>query len=346
MTKLLTSALLAGSLMIFASGSALAQDLVTADEWKIYKDGFVTEDGRVVDDANGNISHSESQGYGLILSQMAGDRESFDAIWKFAQDELAVRADSLFAWRWQPDVEPHVSDPNNASDGDILIAYGLALGGERWNDEDLTAAARRIAVDVARTSVITYDGRPLLLPAQYGFKPEEREDGPVINLSYWVFEAFPVLADLTPDIDWQGIADDGLDLIEAARFGDEMLPTDWVALGGVDPEPAKGFPPEFSFNSIRIPLYLLRAGETDPALLAPFGDYMSANAATVSLPTGKQMDPLEEPGYRIIGAAVQCVLKGESVPDGLKTFEKQSYYGSTLHLLTLSYLRASASQCL
>ncbi len=34
-----------------------------ADGWRQYKERFVTSDGRVVDNANGGISHSEGQGY-------------------------------------------------------------------------------------------------------------------------------------------------------------------------------------------------------------------------------------------------------------------------------------------
>ena len=37
-------------------------------DWAAYRDRFVLPDGRVVDDANGGISHSESQGYGLLLA--------------------------------------------------------------------------------------------------------------------------------------------------------------------------------------------------------------------------------------------------------------------------------------
>src|SRR5436309_1896309 len=41
--------------------------------WRSYKARFVTDQGRVVDTANGRISHSESQGYGMLLAVAAGD---------------------------------------------------------------------------------------------------------------------------------------------------------------------------------------------------------------------------------------------------------------------------------
>ena len=46
-------------------------------EWQIYASTFVTADGRIVDNANGNVSHSEGQGYGLLLAALADDFERF-----------------------------------------------------------------------------------------------------------------------------------------------------------------------------------------------------------------------------------------------------------------------------
>ena len=37
-------------------------------EWRAYLAKFVTPDGRVVDNANGGVSHSEGQGYGLLFA--------------------------------------------------------------------------------------------------------------------------------------------------------------------------------------------------------------------------------------------------------------------------------------
>jgi endoglucanase len=54
----------------------------------------VTEAGRVVDTAKGLISHSEGQGYGLLLAVAAGDRSTFDRIWGWTRANLAVRKDN------------------------------------------------------------------------------------------------------------------------------------------------------------------------------------------------------------------------------------------------------------
>src|SRR3546814_3145959 len=41
--------------------------------WQGYKTRFLTPEGRIVDNGNGGVSHSEGQGYGMALAQAAGD---------------------------------------------------------------------------------------------------------------------------------------------------------------------------------------------------------------------------------------------------------------------------------
>jgi endo-1,4-beta-D-glucanase Y len=106
-----------------ASTPAGAEATVQPSEWNLYKARFLDPAGRIVDNANGNISHSEGQGYGLLLSYLADDRGDFDRIWSFTRTEMLVRNDGLAAWKWDPLAKPHVSDTNNATDGDLLMAY-------------------------------------------------------------------------------------------------------------------------------------------------------------------------------------------------------------------------------
>jgi endoglucanase len=321
---------------------------VTTEEWDAYKASFLSPEGRIVDTANGNISHSEGQGYGLLLAFLADDREGFDAIWAFTSSELLVRPDGVAAWKWDPAATPNITDDNNASDGDILIAYALALAGEGWDEPAFIDAARHLADAVGRTSTMRWRGRDILLPGAFGFRREDQDDGPVVNLSYWVFEAFPVLARIAPETDWEALALSGRRLVADARFGTTGLPSDWISLRAREPAPAASFPAEFGYNGIRIPLYLMRAGTREPALLAQFQAAFETGDApsTLMVETGQPLDPLTEPGYRLIGAALACVLDSTPVDPTLLEFEPQSYFGSTLHLLGLSFLRQSAVQCL
>src|SRR6201989_3063834 len=154
MAKGVTSLLMACALTVLPVAPAIAaqpaeqtqfvpQDYVVCAGW-LNKSEFLV-DGRIIDRANGNISHSEGQGYGMLLSVAADDRDSFEAIWNWTQKQLYVRGDNLAAWKWDPDANPHVSDQNNATDGDLLIAWALMRAGKKWSEPKYTDAARAIA---------------------------------------------------------------------------------------------------------------------------------------------------------------------------------------------------------
>jgi endoglucanase len=325
-----------------------AEGTIKQADWQLYRDKFL-RDGRIVDDANGNISHSEGQGYGMLLAVLAGDRVRFEEIWGFTLTELLIRSDGLAAWRWDPNTKPHVSDVNDASDGDILIAYALARAGMLWNDSRYLAASRQLSRAIASTVILTFNGGPVLLPGVVGFTAKDRPDGPVVNPSYWVFEAFPLLTQVAPVTDWNALSRRGLALLDQAQFGPRKLPSDWIGLK-TRPQPADGFDSVFGYNSLRIPLYLLRAGLTDKNRLEGYRkfwvDQNDGKPAIVDIASGRILTVLADPGYRILAASLDCALRGKPLPDDLKQFQPTMYYPSTLHLLTLSYLTEKYPQCL
>jgi endoglucanase len=230
------------------------------EQWRPWRDRFVNADGRVVDDVN-KISHSEGQGYGQLLAVLAGDRAAFVRIWSFTRAQLLLREDGLAAWRWDANAAPHVTDINDASDGDILIAYSLALAGDLWRSPNFTAAAQSVARAVGRVLIKRFDDRTLLMPAAVGFGPGERPDGPIVNLSYWIFEALPVLSRLAPEADWTALSMTGLDLVVAARFGSAKLPSNWISLHGA-----------FAFAGARIRRAIRLRRHSRAALSHPRGD--------------------------------------------------------------------------
>jgi endo-1,4-beta-D-glucanase Y len=325
-----------------APALATFENTLRAEDWAAYRDRFVMADGRVVDDANGAISHSEGQGYGLLLAFSAGDRGAFERIFDFTRNQMLIRDDGLAAWKWDPKASPHIVDVNDASDGDILIAYALGLAGKAWDEPRYTAAATSLADAIGKHLLKRINGRIVLLPGVQGFAPPDRPQGTmVVNPSYWVYEAFPVLKELAPQHPWDELASAGAELAASARFGSAALPADWVEITATGLRPAEGFPAVFGYNAIRIPLYMVRAGITGPFL----DPYAGPGApAVVELTTGGKTDPLNDPGYRMIGALVDCT-RGEAVPAELLTFAPTLYYPSTLHLLGLSYLASRGGQC-
>lgn len=345
------TALLAGlfALMLpVAAGAAGQIGSVSADDWDKYKARFLDPGGRIIDDGNGNVSHSEGQGYGLLLAVLAESPADFALIWSFTRSELLLRNDGLAAWKWSPTETPHVIDINNATDGDILIAYALVLAGERWKRDDYLQAGSRIAKAILDNTVLDQGGRTLLLPGAAGFGTTDRPDGPVVNPSYWVFEAFPVLDRVAPSPRWKKLSDDGLGLLNALQLGPKKLPADWVSLRTA-PKPAQGFPAEFGYNALRIPLYLARAGVGGRDLLARLRDGTAGSDDALNLSdvsTGAVQASLKDPGYQFVNHILACVLDRVPIPDSVKVFSPTQYYPSTLHLLGLSYVKEKRPECL
>lgn len=227
------------------------------EDWNRYKAHFISNEGRLVDTGNQQVSHSEGQGFGLRLALFFEDRETFARIWRWTRMNLYVRGDRLAAWRWKPGQFQPIEDRNNASDGDVLIAWALGEAGRQWQEPAYLEAARAIAADIRTKLLRETPYGVLLLPGAEGF---ERADGLIINPSYWVFPALDELALLNPPAEtWQALRQTGLKLLEEARFGRWQLPPDWLALNAGFALPT-GFQPRFGYDAIRVPLYLIWGG--------------------------------------------------------------------------------------
>jgi endoglucanase len=319
--------------------------------WEAYKARFITERGRLTDTGNNMISHSEGQGYAMLLAVAANDRPTFDRVWGWTRANLMVRDDSLVAWRWEPDKRPAVSDLNDAADGDILIAWALTEAGEYWSDPAYRVAARRLAVEVGRKLVLTKTPLGMmLLPAVSGFAAEDRADGPVFNPSYWVFPAFERLPLAAPEVDWGSLAQGGLNLLKAARFGAAGLPTEWVSERDDKVRPADGFAQYFGYNAIRIPLYLAWAGVGERDHYAGFVAWArraQPHPAIVDVVAGRDVQPFAESGYGAIGALALCAVEAQPIPADVRAMRvDENYYPVTLHMLALVAAQMRYPSCL
>lgn len=330
----------------------LAATLADRSAWRAYKARFITEEGRVVDTANALISHSEGQGYGLVLAVAADDRKAFERIWGWTRANLLVRGDELLAWRWEPDARPAVADMNNASDGDLLVAWALTEAAEAWSDLAYRVAARRMAVEIGRKLVLprTASGA-LLLPAVMGFAAEDRPDGPVVSLSYWVFPALDRLSASAHEFDWAALSRSGLQLLEKIRGGKTKVPSEWLSLRESEPQPAQGVPATFSYNNIRIPLYLAWSGLGSAEDYAPFLSLWAKRPARglpiVDTADGRTVAFLEEAGYAAIADLAACAANGAKLPVSFRSVRiAENYYPATLHLLAQVAVQMRYQSCL
>lgn len=323
-----------------------------AGTWGQWKSAFLKPEGRVIDNGNGGISHSEGQGYGMLLAVLANDPAAFDAIWRWTGKELFQRPDGLAAWKWDPAKTPHITDKNNASDGDLLIAWALMEAAERFSKPDYLREAQKISVALDKAVGIRSSFGRVMLPGVDGFSVEHRnkeDDGPVVNPSYWVFPALERLSHVAPAVDWDGYRASGYLLIRAARFGHAALSTDWVSIKGGRATPAAGFPPTFSYNAIRIPLYLAWARRDARELLAPYAAHYTGNGGKVfeyDVEKRANLVEMADPGYAAVMSLTKCVLDGTPMPLGLRSVSFDRYYPATLHMLALATARLRFDKCL
>lgn len=332
-------------------GGALSGD---QSLWNSYVTQFVTEDGRVIDNVNGGISHTESQGYGMLLAVAAGDKAAFERIWAFTERTMYVRPDGLGAWKYQPSAEDPskgaLADQNNATDGDLLIAWALAEAGAAGFGEQYSADARKLANALRATFYEVPELGMQIMPGKEGFSAAERDGRPVINLSYWVFPAFTRLSELEPQPHWAALAKSGEALIIASGKLPAGLPSDWLALeaegGAVAVAP--GFDDAFGYNAIRIPLYLAMTGPSSRRVLrAAFEHWFQVDGPlqTVGVMDRTLRETLADPGYEAIRSIYMCATRNQPIPGSMTDSLDANYYPATLQLLALMAVRQSYPKC-
>ncbi|MGK7869794.1 glycosyl hydrolase family 8 [Falsiroseomonas sp. E2-1-a20] len=311
-------------------------------EWQRFRQRFILPEGRAVDTANGGISHSEGQGYAMLLAGWAGDRATFERLWAWTEANLPRPHDALFAWRWQPHQAVPVTDLNSATDGDIAIAWALQRAAALWDQAAWHDRAIRIAQDLLRLSVRLVGGDTVLLPGPYGF---ERPGHAILNPSYYNLVALRALARLAPEPGWAALEVSAHRLLASARFGRWGLPADWVTLSRNDGSvvPAADWPARFSWDAIRVPLNLCWAGEhTAPALSAAVAFWRQRHAgfppgrhpAWVDLRTGSLATYPAHAGVAAVIALATATQAGTAQGAVFPTqAEATDYYGGALVLL-------------
>lgn len=314
-----------GGLTAFAP-TACAKDL-KGSEWRSYKQRFVSPDGRVIDTGNGNVSHSEGQGFGMILAFSAQDRATFASMWSWTKTHLSRTDTGLLAWRFDPSQSDPVKDPNNATDGDLLIAWALLRAAGAWNVPEYAQESQSLRAAILREVCTSHAGRRVLLPGRLGFL---EDDVAILNPSYYVWPALDAFARLEPL--WNDVISDGADMIGAAAFGTWRLPTDWIQLDATSlVQPAAGRPARFGFDAVRVPLYLQMSGRT--AELGRFTRYWRETEraggwpAWIDVTSGTVAPYTASDGVKAI--ALSTLDRKPSTPQST-----EDYYSETLRLLT------------
>jgi endoglucanase len=292
----------------------------------------------VIDTGNQGVSHTEGQGWGLLFAEYFNDQPSFERILSWTASTLGRKADSLYSWRYVPGVANHVPDTNNATDGDLFIAWALARAARRWGTQDHAQTAINIAHDVLRLLTRRVGERLLLLPALKGF---DNNVGVVVNPSYYVFLAMAELEALVPLPQWEALRRDGLSVINHGQFGRWMLPPDWLRVDkrSLALSPASRWPARCSFEAIRVPLYLAWARLPAPSISAAYAAFYAPRAtgpapAWVDLKSRAEAPYAASPGMLVVARIAAATSDGGGdVIDFPRVAEAADYYAASLTLL-------------
>jgi endoglucanase len=307
-------------------------------EWDAFKARFLQSDGRIVDTGNGGISHTEGQGWGLLFAVTFDDPVAFASILDWTTRTLRRSGDALHSWRYVPDAGGSVPDTNNATDGDLFIGMALSRAARRWARPEYATAAVAITHDVLRLLVRRVGTRTVLMPGVEGFSTERTH---TLNPSYYAFPALQELATRTRDPLWRAMQLDGLALIHDGRFGQWMLPPDWLQISRKDGslEIAEGWPPRFSYDAIRVPLYLAWARQMLPPVEQAFRTYWAQKApavpAWVDLASGAVAPYPAPPGMRAVAEVSGVGSTVLDLPAGFPALDSASdYYSAALIVLS------------
>lgn len=326
--------------LLFISGYAYPQE---KRDWEQYKKHFVSKDGRVIDYYQNRASHSEGQGYGMLLALMHDDKVLFDKIWIWTKNNINVRKDGLLAWLWgkRSDEKWGVIDYNNATDGDILVAFALIEAEKKWGEQQYKSDALLIIQNIREELAVNWQGRTLLLPAYYGFK---KEDAIVINPSYIILPAFRAFAEVDEKPFWNKIYKDSYSILTEALFSTLDLPPDWIILkkSGISVYSERS--ENYGYEAIRVALYA--SFEDNPEFPAGIEEILNAYNKTGYIPLwvnlvddSISLNPAPAGFYAVYARAAKIMGKEalseklfKEAENKLKA-EKDDYYSTTLYLL-------------
>ena len=309
-------------LLVILSGACCAQGY-TLSEWNDFKSKFFQQ-GRIVDTGNGNISHSEGQGMGLLMSVRMNDKVTFDQLYKWTVDNLQ-KPNKTFSWKWE---SGRVADKNNATDGELYIAWALIEATDAWGDPKYLAEAKKITDALISCCVKKIGSKIYLLPGEYGFDEKEYI---VVNPSYYIYPAIKKINAKFENPIWESLNLSGIRA--SSGWGTFKLPADWLTVSKLNEDllPWKERPFRFGFEAIRVGLFL-KQNNNSASLVSPITVWLQkeSNPGWVDLNTTQKAEYPLPPGFRSVGQ----YLAGSKI----KTLpvKDMDYYNNFLYFLSKS----------
>lgn len=288
--------------------------------WGEYKERYL-EAGtyRPIDFDRRGITTSEGVSYSMLRAVILSDRETFDASWKFAEENLRRPNDRLYAWLFGEQADGtygvliEESGDTAASDADSDIALALIFAYSRWQDPRYMVAAQEILRSMWEQYVVEINGIPYLL-ANDREKIIEKDEL-ILNPSYLSPYAYRIFAHADPAHPWRDLVDSSYDVLEVSMQSgldapkSAGLPPDWVHInretGAITAIPNSTLTTNYGYDAMRVPWRLALdyywfeepRAKTVMASMEPLYDEWIENGslATVHAHDGRIIEPQESP---------------------------------------------------
>lgn len=172
--------------------------------WSYYKHEYI-RDGRVVALDEDEITTSEGQSYAMLRAVWANDPWTFESVWRWTRDNLQVRKDRLFAWKWKE----RVLDENSATDADVDIALALILASRSFGKAEYEQQALEILDDIWKVDILHVGDRHYVSAGNWA--PHERY--PTLHVAYFAPYAYEVFAGVDPRHPWQALVNSSYEVL-------------------------------------------------------------------------------------------------------------------------------------
>jgi endo-1,4-beta-D-glucanase Y/4-amino-4-deoxy-L-arabinose transferase-like glycosyltransferase len=195
---------------------------ILQNTWNNYKKKYLKND---YISTNDNYLTSGDQKYGIMLSILNDDFESFNKIRNFTINNFQKRnTDKLLVSKIvNKNSTTVVLDSNTSTDADIDIAYSLILASQKWGIPEFADEAKTIIQDLWKYRVVSINDKLVLLPNDSNIK----NGNELINLAYLSPAQYKIFKTIDPTNNWEALASDSYKIVNEVLNNYKLLPN-WI----------------------------------------------------------------------------------------------------------------------
>jgi len=316
-----------------------------------------------------SISLSEGHGYGMIISAiMAGydiDTKSiFDGMLVYFKNHPSSINHKLMAWNQVKDSSLTEMNSDDATDGDLDIAFALLMADKQWgsNGQFNYLKDAQTIINALKATNVNHETE---LPLMGDFTEKGENFYNDVRSSDLLPDHFKAFAKATSDIEWDSVSDKSYQLLAYIQKKYSPLAglfPDFIKSANSNPKPAGPFFMEkrqdgdYYYNACRMPLrlasdYLVNGDARAKNLLTPLNKWISQKckndpykirdgyALNGKSTTGSSGDNIAFIGPFGVGAMVdaknQVWLNHIWDYSSHEVMSDEEYYGNALKLLSM-----------